>query len=72
MARIQVEITHADRVLFPADDITKGDPINYYSKVTDVMLPHLKGRPLMLERFPGGIDEEGFARRISRTRCRTG
>ncbi|HYB36636.1 MAG TPA: non-homologous end-joining DNA ligase [Mycobacterium sp.] len=60
MPRIAVEITHRDRVLFPADGITKGDVVDYYSEVADVMLAHLKGRPLTLQRFPRGIDENGF------------
>jgi bifunctional non-homologous end joining protein LigD len=60
MPRIHVEITHPDRVLFPADGITKGDLVDYYDAVAPVMLPHLKNRPLTLTRFPGGIDEEGF------------
>jgi bifunctional non-homologous end joining protein LigD len=60
MARIHVEITHPDRVLFPADGITKGDLVDYYSGVADVMLPHLKGRPLTVQRFPRGIGEKGF------------
>ncbi len=60
MPRINIEITHGDRVLFPADGITKGDLVDYYAEVAPVMLPHLKGRPLTLTRFPGGIDEEGF------------
>ncbi|MEZ0362128.1 non-homologous end-joining DNA ligase [Mycobacterium sp. pUA109] len=57
---IKVEVTHPDRVLFPADGLTKGDLVDYYTEVAPVMLPHLKGRPLTLTRFPGGIDEEGF------------
>ncbi|WP_330230422.1 hypothetical protein OHA40_31365 [Nocardia sp. NBC_00508] len=44
MARIDVEITHADRVLFPADGITEGDLVDYYGEVAAVMLPHLKDR----------------------------
>ena len=60
MARIHFEITHPDRVLFPADGITKGDLVDYYSGVADVMLPHLKGRPLTVQRFPCGIGEKGF------------
>ncbi|GBE67868.1 ATP-dependent DNA ligase [Mycobacterium sp. MFM001] len=60
MARIHVEVTHPDRVLFPADDITKGDVVDYYSELADVMVPHLKGRPLTVQRFPRGIDEAGF------------
>lgn len=60
MARIDIKITHPDRVLFPDDGITKGDLVDYYTEIAPVMLPHLKGRPLTLTRFPGGIDEEGF------------
>ncbi|BBZ13912.1 non-homologous end-joining DNA ligase [Mycobacterium branderi] len=60
MARLKVEITHPDRVLFPADRITKGDVVDYYSEVADVMVPHLKGRPLTVQRFPRGIDQPGF------------
>jgi bifunctional non-homologous end joining protein LigD len=60
MARIVVEVTHADRVMFPADGITKGDIVDYYSEIADVVVPHLKGRPLTLWRYPRGIDEKGF------------
>jgi bifunctional non-homologous end joining protein LigD len=56
----KVEITHADRVLFPDDGITKGDLVDYYGEVADVMLPHVKGRPLTLWRYPRGIDQQGF------------
>jgi bifunctional non-homologous end joining protein LigD len=60
MPRIEVEITHPDRVLFPADGITKRDLVEYYSDIADTMVPHLKGRPLTVQRFPRGIDQEGF------------
>lgn len=60
MPRIEVEITHPDRVLFPADGITKGDVVDYYAAVAEAMVPHLKGRPLTLWRYPQGIDEQGF------------
>jgi bifunctional non-homologous end joining protein LigD len=56
----KVEITHADRVLFPEDGITKGDLVDYYAEVADVMVPHLKDRPLTLWRYPRGIDQQGF------------
>lgn len=58
--KVKVDITHPDRVLFPADGITKGDLVDYYAELAPVMLPHLAGRPLTLTRFPGGIGEEGF------------
>jgi bifunctional non-homologous end joining protein LigD len=64
MPRIKVEITHPDRVLFPGHSsrkgITKGELVDYYAAVAEVMLPHLDGRPLTLQRFPRGIDEPGF------------
>jgi bifunctional non-homologous end joining protein LigD len=60
MARIKLEITHPDRVLFPDDGITKADLVDYYDAVAEVMLPHLKGRPLTQWRYPRGIDEQGF------------
>jgi bifunctional non-homologous end joining protein LigD len=56
----KVEVTHPDRVLFPDDGITKGDLIDYYADVADVMVPHLKGRPLTLWRYPRGIGQHGF------------
>jgi bifunctional non-homologous end joining protein LigD len=60
MSQIKVDITHPDRVLFGADGITKADLVDYYDEVATVMVPHLKGRPLMLQRFPRGIDKQGF------------
>src|ERR1700733_12802157 len=63
MARIEVEVTHPDRVLFPDPDstgITKRELVDYYREVSDAMLPHLKDRPLSVQRFPRGIDEKGF------------
>jgi bifunctional non-homologous end joining protein LigD len=56
----QVEVTNPDKVLFPHDDITKGDLVSYYRQVADVMLPHLQDRPLSLQRFPNGVEEQGF------------
>ena len=60
MPRIDVEVTHPDRVLFPADGITKRDLVAYYGEVADTMLPHLRGRALNVQRFPRGIGERGF------------
>ena len=55
-----VKMTRPDKVLFPADGIRKQDIIDYYERIADVMLPHIKDRPLMLQRFPNGIDETSF------------
>lgn len=54
-----IQITHADRVLFP-DGTTKGDLAGYYAKVAEAILPHLRDRPIMLQRFPRGVTESGF------------
>ena len=53
-------ITHPDKVMFPDDGITKGDLAAYYEAVASVMLPHVKGRPLTMERYPQGIGAKGF------------
>ena len=53
-------ITHPDKVLFPDAGITKGEIAAYYDDVAAVMLPHLRGRPLTMERYPAGIGAQGF------------
>jgi bifunctional non-homologous end joining protein LigD len=64
MPRIEVEVTHPDRVLFPDPSskkgITKRDLVDYYGEVADTMLPLLRGRALSVQRFPRGIGEQGF------------
>jgi bifunctional non-homologous end joining protein LigD len=53
-------ITHPDKVLFPADGITKGELAAYYDAIAPVMLPHLRARPITMERYPSGIGKRGF------------
>ena len=53
-------ITHPEKLLFPADGITKGELSAYYDAVAGVMIPHLRGRPVTMERFPQGIGAKGF------------
>ncbi|MFI1100653.1 non-homologous end-joining DNA ligase [Streptomyces melanogenes] len=55
-----VEVSRPEKVLFPRDGITKADLAAYYRTVARRMLPHLRGRPLMLERHPDGIDGPAF------------
>ena len=50
-----VKITRPEKVLFPDDGITKQDLIDYYRRAAPWILPHLRERPLTLERFPDGI-----------------
>jgi bifunctional non-homologous end joining protein LigD len=45
---------------FPNDGITKGDLAAYYEAIAPVMLPHLRGRPLTMERYQAGIGKKGF------------
>jgi bifunctional non-homologous end joining protein LigD len=57
-------ITHPEKVLFPAEDaaaaITKGELASYYEAIAPVMLPHVRGRPVTLERYHRGIGQPGF------------
>lgn len=55
-----MEVSNADRVVFPDDGITKGQVVDYYATVAEHLLPHLRGRALTVERFPKGIGEGGF------------
>jgi bifunctional non-homologous end joining protein LigD len=47
-------------VLWPKTGFTKGEMIDYYARVADVVLPHLRGRPLTLKRYPNGVAEKFF------------
>ncbi|GHI02978.1 ATP-dependent DNA ligase [Streptomyces cellostaticus] len=62
--RRTVEIQRPGKVLFPgtqdAKEYTKGDLADYYRSVARYLLPHLRGRPLMLERHPDGLDGARF------------
>src|SRR5918996_4428176 len=53
-------ITHPEKILFPEDGITKGDLASYYETIAAVMLPHLRRRPITMERFHRGIGLPGF------------
>jgi bifunctional non-homologous end joining protein LigD len=56
----EVRVSHPEKVLFDQDGITKGDLVAYYRAVADAMLPLVTGRPLAMERYPNGIDAQGF------------
>jgi bifunctional non-homologous end joining protein LigD len=53
-------ITHPEKVLFPDDGITKGVLAAYNEAIAPVMLPHIRNRPVTMERFPAGIGKKGF------------
>ncbi len=56
----RIEVSNPGKVFFPGDRYTKGDIIEYYQKIGETMLPHLRGRPISMERYPDGIGGEGF------------
>jgi len=54
----QLSLSNLDKPLYPA--FTKGEVIEYYSRIAPVLLPHLAGRPVTRTRYPNGVDGEGF------------
>ncbi len=58
---------HLDKMYYPRDGYLKRDVLNYYDAVADLILPHLKDRPLSLRRYPDGIDQEGFFQKDAST-----
>ena len=55
-----VTVSNRKKVFWPEEGFTKGDLIDYYEKIADIILPYLKGRPLSLKRNPNGIYDKGF------------
>lgn len=55
-----MDVSNADRVVFPEDGITKGEVVAYYEKVADRMMPFVEDRALTVERFPRGTGSKGF------------
>jgi bifunctional non-homologous end joining protein LigD len=60
IGRRVLTITHPGKVLFPADGVTKKELVTYYQRIASWMLPHVRGRPVAMERYPDGIDKPGF------------
>jgi bifunctional non-homologous end joining protein LigD len=62
---VQVEdrklaLTNLGKVLYPEVGFTKGEVIDYYSRIAPVLLPHLADRPLTVKRYPNGVDAPFF------------
>lgn len=55
-----LEVSNLDKVLYPAAGFTKGQMIDYYVNIAPMMLPHFKGRPITLKRYPDGVDGPFF------------
>jgi bifunctional non-homologous end joining protein LigD len=60
VGRRVLRITHPGKILFPDDGVTKKELVTYYERVAAWMLPHVRGRPVAMERYPDGIDKPGF------------
>jgi bifunctional non-homologous end joining protein LigD len=56
----ELELSNLDKVLYPAAGFTKGEVIDYYTRVAPVLLPHLEDRPLTRIRYPNGVAGNGF------------
>lgn len=56
----ELTMTNLDRELWPDDGVLKHDLVRYYIEVAPYLLPHLRDRPLVVQRFPEGIDGSGF------------
>jgi bifunctional non-homologous end joining protein LigD len=56
----EIALSNLDKILFPKAKVSKGDLIDYYQKIAPTMLPHIAGRPLSLERYPDGVESDGF------------
>ena len=60
VGRRRLEISNVDKVFYPSGGFTKGDMISFYQDISEVLLPHLKGRPVTLKRFPDGAEGSFF------------
>ncbi len=63
--RVEVEgreltLSNLDKVLYPEVGFTKGQVLDYYTRIAPVLLPHLRNRPLTLKRYPDGVDGKFF------------
>ncbi|MEJ2204429.1 MAG: DNA ligase D [Gemmatimonadota bacterium] len=56
----RVEVTNAEKVFWPEEGYTKGDLVEYHRKVAEWMLPYLEDRPLVMTRYPDGIEGKSF------------
>jgi bifunctional non-homologous end joining protein LigD len=56
----KLTLSNLDKVLYPDDGFTKGEVIDYYTRMAPVLLPHLAGRPLTVKRYPNGVDAAFF------------
>jgi bifunctional non-homologous end joining protein LigD len=56
----ELTVSNLEKVLFPQSGFTKGQLIDYYVRIAEVMLPHVSERPLTMKRFPDGVEGKSF------------
>jgi bifunctional non-homologous end joining protein LigD len=56
----EIALSNLDKLLYPGTNVTKAKVVEYYARVADYLLPHLKDRPVTLKRFPDGVQGEFF------------
>jgi bifunctional non-homologous end joining protein LigD len=56
----RLSLSNLDKVLYPAVGFSKGQVIDYYTRIAPVLLPHLRDRPLTMKRYPDGVEGEFF------------
>jgi bifunctional non-homologous end joining protein LigD len=56
----RLSLSNLDKVLYPGAGFTKGQVIDYYTRVADALLPHMRDRPLTLKRYPNGVEGHFF------------
>ena len=56
----RLKFTNLTKIFYPGEGIAKRDIINYYNSIANLIIPHLRDRPLSLKRYPNGIDHEFF------------
>ncbi len=56
----ELTLTNLAKVLYPEDGFTKGEVLDYYQRVSAVLLPHIAGRPMTIKRYPEGVDGQSF------------
>jgi bifunctional non-homologous end joining protein LigD len=56
----ELELSNLDKILYPKTGFTKGELIDWYARIGEVLLPHLRGRPLTLKRYPEGVEGRPF------------
>ena len=56
----ELALSNLDKVLYPEPGFSKGQVIDYYARLAEVLLPHLRGRPLTMKRYPNGVEGKFF------------